>query len=86
MQSGWQSNQMWMAHAAITTPDGHFHEQRFARGGIGQAGVSRVGQDGYFNAWMDDWEWRSQGEEMFPARLSFSVGEHEINVMLEATG
>ena len=33
---GWQSSQMWMAHAALTTPDGHFHEQRFARGGIGQ--------------------------------------------------
>ena len=32
VKSGWNSNQMWMAHAAITTPEGHFHEQRFARG------------------------------------------------------
>jgi len=43
---GWASNQMWMAHAAITTPEGHFHEQRFARGGIGQAGVNRIEEQG----------------------------------------
>ena len=86
VQVGWHSNQMWMAHAAITTPDGHFHEQRFARGGIGQAGVNRIPDDGYFNAWMDDWEWRSQDAAMFPARLSFSVGGREVDLLLEATG
>ncbi len=83
---GWQSNQIWMAHAAITTPDGHFHAQRFARGGIGQAGVTRIGRDGYFNAWLDDWQWRSNGAALFPAELSFTVGEREIKLTLEATG
>ena len=86
MQVGWQSNQMWMAHAAITTPEGHFHEQRFARGGIGQAGVNRIGDDGYFDAWIDDWQWRSKGASMFPARLDFSVGERRVSVLLESTG
>ena len=84
--SGWASNQMWMAHAAITTPEGHFHEQRFARGGIGQAGVSDIERQGYFNAWMDDWEWRSNQTAMFPARLGFSVGDRKIDLQLEATG
>ena len=84
--AGWHSNQMWMAHAAITTPDGHFHEQRFARGGIGQAGVTRISRDGYFNAWMDDWQWRSNGASMFPARLKFDIGEREVILLLEATG
>ena len=84
--SGWDSNQMWMAHAAITTPDGHFHEQRFARGGIGQAGVSRIDEDGYFNAWMDDWEWRSNGAALLPARLRFTVDNREVVLSLEATG
>ncbi len=84
--AGWQSNQIWMAHAAITTPDGHFHEQRFARGGIGQAGVNRLSRDGYFNAWMDDWQWRSNGAALFPAELRFTIGEREIVLSLEATG
>jgi predicted secreted hydrolase len=86
VQAGWHSNQVWMAHAAITTPDGHFHEQRFARGGIGQAGVSRVTADGYFNAWMDDWEWRSSSAALFPARLKFSIGDREISLLLQSTG
>ena len=84
--AGWQSNQIWMAHAALTTPDGHFHAQRFARGGIGQAGVTRIGRDGYFNAWMDDWQWRSNSAALFPAELSFTVGEREVFLALEATG
>jgi len=84
--SGWQSNQVWMAHAAITTPAGHFYEQRYARGGIGQAGVNRVSEDGFFDAWIDDWEWRSQGAGIFPAKLSFNVGEREVILLLESTG
>ena len=36
---GWSSRQFWMAHAALTTPDQHFFAERFARGGVGQAGV-----------------------------------------------
>lgn len=48
---GWQSNQIWMAHAAVTTPDRHLLAERFARGGIGQAGVTADP----FDAWLDDW-------------------------------
>jgi predicted secreted hydrolase len=86
VEAGWSSNQIWMAHAAITTPDGHFHEQRFARGGIGQAGVSRISRDGFFNAWMDDWQWRSNSAALFPAKLEFSVGDREVILMLESSG
>ncbi len=86
MQAGWENNQMWMAHAAITTPDGHFYEQRFARGGIGQAGVNRISDDGYFNAWIDDWQWRSNSAALLPARLSFNVGDRSVTLLLEATG
>jgi predicted secreted hydrolase len=85
-EAGWSSNQIWMAHAAITTPDGHFHAQRFARGGIGQAGVNRIAEDGYFDAWLDDWEWRSDRPALFPASLRFSVGDRDVIVLLESTG
>lgn len=82
----WQSNQVWMAHAAVTTPKGHFHEQRFARGGIGQAGVSDLDVDNSFNAWLDDWHWSSKTKDMFPAKLTFSVGQWEIKLQLQAEG
>ena len=49
---GWRSPQIWFAHAAVTTPDRHFATERFARGGIGQAGV----EPSPFRAWIDEWE------------------------------
>lgn len=48
---GWDSPQLWMGHAAVTTPDAHFVSETRARGGIGQAGA----QAKPFRAWIDDW-------------------------------
>lgn len=87
--NGWSSNQLWMAHAAITTPQGHLHEQRFSRGGIGQAGVTvatraqlnqQAGED--FAVWIDDWSWQAKTANPFPSTLSFSLGETKLNVSL----
>jgi len=79
---GWDSNQLWMAHAAISSPRGHRFEQRFSRGGTGQAGVEVRGS---FNAWLDDWQWRAPGRSMFPAQLDFSVAEQRVSMQLEST-
>lgn len=49
---GWDSKQLWMGHAALTTPDAHYVAERLGRGGIGQAGVTL--SDG-FDAWIDEW-------------------------------
>lgn len=49
---GWSAPQLWMGHAAVTTPAAHFVAERLARGGIGQAGA--VAEP--FSAWIDDWE------------------------------
>lgn len=80
---GWTSNQAWMAHASITTPDGHDYEERFARGGIGQAGVSKTGEP--FSAWLDDWQWQGSGPAPLPATLDFSIGEQRMQLQLEAS-
>ncbi|PXW72358.1 putative secreted hydrolase [Loktanella sp. PT4BL] len=48
---GWTAPQLWMGHAAVTTPDNHYVAERLARGGIGQAGVTADP----FEAWIDDW-------------------------------
>jgi predicted secreted hydrolase len=49
---GGTAPQLWMGHAAVTTPDAHHVAERLARGGIGQAGVT----SDPFAAWIDDWE------------------------------
>lgn len=54
--TGWATPQMWMGHAAITTSDRHHVAERFARGGIGQAGVTSAP----FEAWIDAWRMKSR--------------------------
>jgi predicted secreted hydrolase len=88
---GWGSNQLWMAHAAISTPRGHIHEQRFSRGGINQAGVTvakraelNQSKSGDFSVWIDDWSWQSKSANPFPSTLSFSIGKTKLKVDLRS--
>ncbi|MEJ6389881.1 lipocalin-like domain-containing protein [Gymnodinialimonas ulvae] len=48
----WTAPQLFMGHAGLTTPTAHFHAERLARGGTGQAGVT----SDPFRAHIDDWE------------------------------
>ncbi|WP_020395973.1 lipocalin-like domain-containing protein [Thiolinea disciformis] len=80
MVDGWASNQMWMAHAALSTPNGYYPEQRFARGGIGQAGVSSAP----FTAWLDDWQWQGDTTEPFPSRLHFTTADWNLTFELQS--
>ncbi len=66
--TGWKTPQMYMAHAVITTQDKIWATERFARGGIGQAGVSLKP----FRAWLDNWSWRAVTSNPFPGKLEFS--------------
>lgn len=76
--SGWNDPQLWMGHAAVTTPDDHFVAERLARGGIGQAGV--VADP--FAAWIDDWQMTGFDN----ARLTASGDNFAYDVNLAAQG
>lgn len=77
---GWDTPQLWMGHAAITTPDAHHVTERLARGGIGQAGVSTAP----FMAWIDDWA--MQGPDFNTLRLTASGPVFAYDVGLTAEG
>ncbi|HEF4762841.1 TPA: iron ABC transporter permease [Pseudomonas putida] len=53
---GWENQTIWLGHAAVTSATVHHAAERYARGGVGQAGVSLAP----FNAWIDDWRFSSQ--------------------------
>lgn len=65
-ETGWEVPQIWMGHAALTSAQTHRHAERFARGGIGQAGARAQP----FEAWIDDWGFVSEGATFTPARLT----------------
>ncbi|WP_074212641.1 lipocalin-like domain-containing protein [Salinivibrio sp. ES.052] len=67
-ESGWASQQLYMAHVAITRGDKQWEAERFARGGIGQAGVTLSP----FQAWLDDWQWLG-GDQPLPAQVRASL-------------
>lgn len=48
----WRSPYVFMAHAAASSANAHFSDERFARADIGQAGVSVAPT---FEAFIDDW-------------------------------
>jgi predicted secreted hydrolase len=60
---GWATPQIWMGHAALTSAATHRAAERFARGGVGQAGVRLGG----FEAWIDDWDLRATAPPDAPA-------------------
>ena len=78
--SAWRTNQIWMAHAALTdlNQGEHLAYERFARQGAGLAGATAEP----FRVWLEDWQlqaeegsdiWRLQlANEGFDLRLSFS--------------
>ena len=77
---GWDTPQLWMGHAAVTTPDAHFVAERLARGGIGQAGVT----DAPFSAWIDDWA--LEGPDFDNLRMKATGTDFAYDVQLTAKG
>ncbi len=63
--SGWLSPQIFVSHVVISSKDKVWREQRIARGGIGQAGMTNQP----FRVWIDNWYWRSLGRTPFPGQL-----------------
>ena len=51
-QQGWANPQIWMGHAAVTRADLHRFSETFARGSVGQAGVTATP----YRAWIDSWQ------------------------------
>ena len=77
---GWQSPQVWFAHAAVTTPEAHHASERFARGGIGQAGVVAAP----FHAWID--EWALKGPDFDQLQLKANGPDFVYDMALTAQG
>ncbi len=76
---GWDSPQIWLGNAAVTTPDAHYTAERFARGGTGQAGVTAVP----FEAWID--EWHMHGDTLDALKLRAAGAQFAYDVALTAT-
>ncbi len=81
--SPWATNQLYMAHFAITDVAGRqFHDaQRLARGAVGLAGA----QASPFHVWVDNWQIRTTAQgAAFPWRLHAATRWGEVDLTLRA--
>lgn len=76
----WRTNQMYMAHFAVTNgADETFRAvERFARGGAGLAGA----QADPFRVWIEDWSLTSTGNQTFPVRLQAQTDDASIDLIV----
>jgi predicted secreted hydrolase len=71
--NNWDDGQTYMAHASLHTPDKHFFAERFARGGVGNAGVSSAP----LRLFLDDWLWQADELQnvaaLFPSTITSTI-------------
>ncbi|MCC4781447.1 carotenoid 1,2-hydratase [Vibrio lentus] len=62
----WQSQQIYMAHSAVTNKDKHYADEKWSRDQPELAGVD----SSPFSVYLDDWQWNSSSDDLFPATLN----------------
>ncbi len=80
--SAWATDQLWMAHFAVTdTRAERFHSaERFERQALGLAGAEAAP----FRVWLADWELASTGDRLFPLELRARSGEVSLALVIDA--
>ncbi|MEZ8059148.1 lipocalin-like domain-containing protein [Vibrio splendidus] len=77
-ETTWQSQQIYMAHSAVTTKDKHYADEKWSRGQAELAGVSASP----FRVYLDDWQWTSSSDDLFPATLNANSGQFGYSLKL----
>jgi predicted secreted hydrolase len=80
-EKGWQTPQVWLGHAGLTSQNEHWQNESLARGGIGQAGVTAQP----FKAWIDSWQLSSQGDSFSPLKLQASGEDFAYQLQLDTS-
>ncbi len=80
-RSAWVSDQVWMAHLALTdTAARRFHAfERFERGALGMAGATAAP----VRVWLHDWSATGQPDSLLPVTLNAAAGEVGIELTLD---
>lgn len=78
-REGWESQQFWLGHAALTTAETHLYVEKTARGGTGQAGATTDP----FGVWVDDWQLAGAGPDLSDLRLKAGDDRFAYDLMLK---
>jgi predicted secreted hydrolase len=82
--NAWQSGQVFMAHFALTWPDGHEAFQRYARSGPADESRSGV-TSSPFSAWLDDWSLLSTTSQWLPLEARARQDRYALKLALDSS-
>lgn len=79
--SAWRSNQVYIAHFAVTDADGKtfYVAERFSRGSLGLAGS----RSAPFRVWVDDWEIAAASEDDMREHWRLQASDNDFALHLE---
>jgi predicted secreted hydrolase len=80
--SEWRTDQMYMAHFAVSDIEGqrYFHDQRFSRGGAELAGAT---VDPLYAVWLEDWRILGQNPDSTLTQITADAGSFAVDLTLE---
>lgn len=76
ISGGWKSSQLYIAQIIVSSDKGVWHQQRLARGGLGQAGL----RTRPFRLWIDNWLWRSASASPLPGILDVATDSFSLSL------
>jgi predicted secreted hydrolase len=81
--SAWRTNQIYMAHFAVTdvANERHYNFERFSRAAVGLAGA----QTGPVKVWLENWSLTGGSNGLFPLRVEARNDDIAIDLALETT-
>jgi predicted secreted hydrolase len=84
IESEWRTNQVYMAHFAVSDIGGghYYHQQRFSRGAAGLAGAAT---DPRYRVWVENWQVEAQDDAAQYTVISADAGDFAVNLTLEQT-
>ncbi|BDM65743.1 carotenoid 1,2-hydratase [Shewanella sp. NFH-SH190041] len=80
LTNNWQTQQLYLAHSAVTTEKIHYAAERWSRSHPALAGVNA----NPLRVFLDQWHWQSQGEDLFPATLSATTDKFSYQLTLDS--
>ena len=86
--SNWRANHFYMAHFAITDVSANKFSsyEKFSRKALGLAGAQALGSakdSKGIKLWLDDWRVESQGDGVFPLKVTASKNDLKIDLLLK---
>lgn len=79
-KNSWATNQLYMAHAAVTTKNEHLFAEKWSRAQPQLAGV----ESQPFQVHLQNWQWLSQSEKLFPATLKVATEQFSYQLQLDS--